>query len=134
MPDPAPTSIPAPATATQEAPAGGPPRKKKLSLREALTDGNAGYKKLWPYVDKYRRRFVLSIIAGAGSAILTAGQAQVIRFVTKQCFREASTTEAAKDTFLTHGYFMDMTFHRWSDTAAVKVVPVIGHVLLICSW
>jgi subfamily B ATP-binding cassette protein MsbA len=123
MPDSAPTSIPAPAA---------PPPKTKLTLREALTDSNAGYKKLWPYVDKYRRRFVLSIIAGAGSAILTAAQAQVIRFVTKQCFREA-TTDAARDTVVTHGYFIDMTMHKWSDTAAMKVVPVLGHVLLIAS-
>jgi subfamily B ATP-binding cassette protein MsbA len=133
MPDPAPTSIPAPATATEDAAVATAPRKAKLTLREALTDGNAGYKKLWPYVDKYRRRFILSIVAGAGSAILTAGQAQVIRFVTKQCFREATTTDAAKNTFLTHGYFVDMTFHQWADTAAMKVVPVLGHVLLICS-
>src|ERR1700677_2368109 len=94
MPDPAPTSIPAPAA---KAP-GGAPAKTKLSLRAALTDGNAGYKKLWPFVDKYRRRFFLSIAAGAGSAILTAGQAQVIRLVTRQSFREGVGTAAAKGT------------------------------------
>jgi len=96
-------------------------------------DGNAGYKKLWPFVDKYRRRFILSIAAGAGSALLTAGQAQVIRLVTHQSFREGSGTAAAKGTLVTHGYFTDISFHDWADNAAVKSVPVLGHVLLVCS-
>jgi subfamily B ATP-binding cassette protein MsbA len=124
MPDPAPNSIPG-------AP-GVPKPKTKLSLKEALMDGNAGYKKLWPYVAKYKSRFFLSIAAGAVSAILTAGQAQVIRLVTHQSFREGSTT-VARNTLVTHGYFFDLNFHDWADTWVPKPVPPLGQVLLICS-
>ncbi len=95
-------------------------------------DGNAGYKKLWPYVAKYKSRFFLSIAAGAVSAILTAGQAQVIRLVTHQSFREGSTT-VARNTLVTHGYFFDLNFHDWADTWVPKPVPPLGQVLLICS-
>jgi subfamily B ATP-binding cassette protein MsbA len=114
MPDPAPTSIPAPA-------------KPKLSLLEALSEGNAGYKKLWPFVDKYRGRFILSIIAGAGSAILTAAQVRVLALVTKHSFSSGADSAGAKGALIVHGLYMDMTFH---DT---RTAPVLGHVMLICA-
>jgi len=126
MPDPAPTSIPgAPAAAKQQ--------KTKLSLKEALMDGNAGYKKLWPYVARYKTRFFLSIAAGGGSAILTAAQAQVIRLVTHQAFRESATNTPVKGPLVTHGYFLDMNFHEWADTWVPKPVPILSHVLLISA-
>jgi subfamily B ATP-binding cassette protein MsbA len=125
MPDPAPISIPGASAAAKQ--------KTKLSLKEALMDGNAGYKKLWPYVAKYKTRFFLSIAAGGGSAILTAGQAQVIRLVTHQAFREGATAAAAKTAVIGHGYFMDINFHEWADTWAVKPVPILSHVLLVAS-
>ncbi len=96
-------------------------------------DGNAGYKKLWPYVAKYKTRFFLSIAAGGGSAILTAGQAQVIRLVTHQAFREGSTTAAAKGSVASHGYFMDINFHDFADAWVPKPVPILSHVLLISA-
>jgi len=68
--------------------------KVKPTLMEALQEGSTGYRKLWPFVRKYRIRFFASIAAGAGSAILTAGQAQVIRLVTHHAFRENSDPNA----------------------------------------
>jgi subfamily B ATP-binding cassette protein MsbA len=109
MPDPAPTSIPAP-LASPAATGGAPPAPPaKPSFYEAFNEGNEGYKKLWPFVDKYRSRFIASIIAGAGSAVLTAGQAQVLRIVTKSAF------------------------HEGVDPAIAKAAPVLGHVILVCS-
>jgi subfamily B ATP-binding cassette protein MsbA len=109
MPDPAPNSTPAPA-----APNGAPaPAPRKPSLLDALRESNAGYKKLWPFVDKYRGTFIASIVAGAGSAALTFAQLRVIQLVTKHSFG--------------------------SGAAAAKGVPVahtaqaLGHVMLICS-
>ena len=106
MPDPAPASNSAPANGAPK-PAKVPPRKK--TLLETITEGNEGYKKLWPFIDKYRGTFIASIVAGAGSAILTASQAQVMRIVTKSAFHEGVDPEVAKHA------------------------PVLGHVLLICS-
>jgi subfamily B ATP-binding cassette protein MsbA len=108
MPDPAATDTP-PATATAPQGHTGPAPKPKLSLLTALTEGNAGYKKLWPFIDKYRGRFILSIIAGAGSAVLTGAQVRVVQLVTKHSFQEGM------------------------DATAAKHAPVLGHVMLICS-
>jgi len=126
-----------PDQASSSGPAGSQPPKKeprtKLSIKEALTEGNAGYKKLWPFIDKYRTRFILSLVAGALSAVLTAAQVQVLHLVTHSAFREATAASVAKDSVVTHGYFMDVTIHNWADTWAVKPIPPFGHVLLICS-
>jgi subfamily B ATP-binding cassette protein MsbA len=127
MPDPAPASTPAASKPSAKAP------RTKLSIKEALADGNAGYKKLWPFIDKYRFRFVLSLVAGGMSAVLTAAQVQVLHLVTHSAFREGASAAAAKDTVATHGYFMDMTIHNWADTWAVKATPPFLHVLLMCS-
>ncbi len=107
MPDPAPDNIPAASPVPDGTPAPAPPRKP--TLLEALSESNAGYKKLWPFVDKYRGRFIASIIAGGGSAILTAAQVRVVQLVTKHSF----------------GQTMDAT--------AAKHAPVIREVLLVCS-
>ena len=106
MPDPAPqNAAPAPAAANGAPP---PATKTKPSLFQSLKDNNAGYKKLWPYVDKYRWQFVASILAGAGSAAFTAAQLKVVQLVTKHSFSEGSS-------------------------AATTAAPMLGHVMLICS-
>jgi subfamily B ATP-binding cassette protein MsbA len=99
------TGAPTPAATHPAAPS----KRTKLSLLEALSDGNAGYKKLWPFVDKYRGRFIASLVFGGGSAILTAGQVRVVQLVTKHSFSEGV------------------------DSTVVKHAPVLGHVMLICS-
>jgi len=112
MPEPAIDSIPKAQSKADGAPATAPakPAKRtKLSLLEALRDGNAGYKKLWPFVDKYRWRFIASLIFGGGSAILTAAQVRVVQLVTKHSFSEGVTATTTQHA------------------------PVLSHVLLICS-
>jgi len=113
MPDQAPKDAPPtpvpPVPGAAEGPAAPPARPPKLTFRESLRKSNEGYKRLWPFVDKYRGRFIASIAAGAGSAVLTAAQAKVLQMVTHSAFREGV-----------------------SDAAA-KAAPVLGHVLLISS-
>jgi subfamily B ATP-binding cassette protein MsbA len=142
MPDPAPdsTSAAAPTTNGAAAPAPAPsapadpatPKKKgkpeKLSVLQAINDGNAGYKKLWPFVDKYRWRFVASLLFGGGSAILTAAQVQVLHLVTHRSFHEGG--DVAKGAVTVHGSFLDLNFH---DAVLPMVGPTLWHVLLICS-
>jgi subfamily B ATP-binding cassette protein MsbA len=125
MPDPAPNRIPA-------GPNPPKPPKPKLTLREAITEGTAGYKKLWPFIAIYKFQFFASIAAGAASAALTFAQLRVIQLVTKHSFSSNADT-AAKDGIVTHGYFMDLNIHTWADTAAVKAGPALGHVMIICS-
>jgi subfamily B ATP-binding cassette protein MsbA len=120
MPDPASAKKPAPV----EPPANAPKQKPKFTLRQALTEGSAGYKKLWPYIAKYKVMFYASIAAGAGSAALTFAQLRVIQFVTKHSFASA----AEKGAVILHGVFMDMTFH-----GATEAGPSIGKVMLMCS-
>ena len=120
MPDPASASIPAPGAAATS-PKKVPP---KFTLAQALTEGNAGYKKLWPFIDKYRAAFIASIVAGAGSAALTFAQLRVIQLVTKHSFAGSASD---KGSIAMHGAFLDMTIHG-------AVVPQrIGEVMLICS-
>jgi subfamily B ATP-binding cassette protein MsbA len=105
MPEPAPNSVP---EESPEAPIA-TARPPKPTFLDAIRKSNEGYKRLWPYVDKYRGRFIASIAAGAGSAVLTAAQAKVLQMVTHSAFREGVTD------------------------AAAKAAPVLGHVLLISS-
>lgn len=125
MPEPAPER-PSAASAT---PVGAPvkPPKPKLSLLEAITEGNEGYKKLWPFIDKYRWRFIASLIAGGGSAVLTAAQIKVVHLVTHSSFHEGMDA-SGKGPITMHGSFLDMSFHE-----AAAAVPPLWHVLLICS-
>jgi len=129
MPDPAPkSSIPTKAGAPQPAPA-----KPKLTFLQAVSEGSAGYKKLWPYVDKYRGAFIASIAAGGGSAALTFAQLRVIQLVTKHSFSGGADAAVAKAGVAVHGFFVDMNIHTWADTAAVPAGPDLAHVMLICS-
>ncbi len=109
MPDPAPASIPEPSAST--APPGNPPATTpaKPGLYEAFNEGNEGYKRLWPFIAKYRKRFIGSIVAGAGSAALTAAQARVLQLVTHSAF------------------------HEGVDPAVAKAAPVFGDVILVSS-
>ena len=104
----------------------------KPSLLETIKEGNAGYKKLWPFVDKYRLRFIASIVAGAGSAALTFAQLRVIQLVTKHSFGASGESAAAKGEVVMHGAFLDMTLHSVA-AGAVRMGPILGHVMLICS-
>src|SRR5581483_6526386 len=70
------------------------PKKPKLTLAEAIRDGTSAYRKLFPFLAKYKSRFIVGIIAGAGTAALTAGQAQTLHYVTKHAFREGMQTSA----------------------------------------
>jgi len=127
MPDPAPAK-----------PSSGLPPKRstrtKLSLREALSEGNQGYRKLWPYIDKYRLTFIASIVAGAGSAALTAGQIAVVRYVTKHSFREGAEAAASA----AHGTIQGVTGIAQNVVDYVNGPPTtvstsLTHILLICS-
>lgn len=72
----------------------------KPSLLETIREGSGGYKKMLPFLKKYRVRFFLGIAAGAGAAALTGGQAQVLRYITHHTFRESSeaASQSIKDT------------------------------------
>lgn len=106
--------------------------KPKQSLSEAMNEGSEGYKKLWPFIARYKGRFFASIGAGAGSALLTAGQAQVLRMVSHRALHEGVET-VSKNGFASHGYFMDMNFHPWADGAAVQLTPMLGRTLFVFS-
>jgi len=128
MPDPAPDS-------TQSGPKGAgaakpaKPKPPKPTLGQLLKDGSEGYKKIWPYIDRYRGRFILSIIFGAGSAIFTMGQAEVLRIVSKMNF-DKGTGESASTSggFLLKGHYLDMAFHE-----VAKAPPTFWHILAVCS-
>ncbi|MGA3171768.1 MAG: ABC transporter ATP-binding protein [Chthoniobacteraceae bacterium] len=140
MPDPAPASIPESAAK----PAGGPPRK--LSFRDALVEGSAGYKKIWPYIDKYRWRFIASIAAGAGSAALVFCQLKVIQMVTKYSF-SSGTAEAnghvaavpqkvlVPPTLVHHSFFGHVAFYGKEIAFFFKGLhhSLLGHSMVICS-
>ena len=123
MPDPAPDST-LPASNAVGAAKPKPP-KPKLSLKQLLKDGFAGYKKIWPFIDKYRWRFIASLVFGGGSAALTGGQALVLKAVTHMNFDKGGDLNGA---LLQRGHFLDMSFHQ-----AAKAAPSWGHVLLVCS-
>jgi subfamily B ATP-binding cassette protein MsbA len=71
----------------------------KPSLLETIRESSGGYKRMLPFLKKYRVRFFLGIAAGAGAAALTGGQAQVLRYITHHTFRESSeaTAQSLKD-------------------------------------
>ena len=126
MPDSAPKSSPKTSPFKKGAP--------KLSLLQALGEGNAGYKKLWPYIDKYRMTFLASIAAGAASAGLTAAQIQVVRLVTKHSFGETSGSSVGP----AHGAIQATSSLAqgvvdYVNTAAASPAPSLRHVLAICS-
>jgi len=136
MPEPATDSRPAATSAANGTPdaasasrAKGPKGKRpKPNLKELLIDSGAGYKKIWPFIDRYRWRFIASIIFGAGSAVFTMGQAEVLRRVTKMNFDKAGDSASASGGFVIHGTNLDIAFHELA-----KAAPGLGHVLLICS-
>ncbi len=64
--------------------------KPKRSLWETMREGSEAYRKLFPFLVKYKARFIAGIIAGAAAAALTGGQAQVLHYVTKNTFREGA--------------------------------------------
>lgn len=94
MPEPAPQS-PSPPPAAK-------PAKGKVSLAETIIQGKDGYRKLWPFVRTYKGRFIASIVAGGGSALMTVAQAQVIRLVVKHTFREGGSGETVTNGTVLH--------------------------------
>lgn len=140
MPDPAPASTPE----SEPRPAPGPPRK--LSFREALVEGAAGYKKIWPFIAKYRSRFIASIAAGAGSAALVFCQLKVIQLVTKYSFSGGATAangHAAAvpekvlmpPTLVHHTFFGHVGFYGKEIEFFFKGLhnSLLGHSMLICA-
>ncbi|HEX4083913.1 MAG TPA: ABC transporter transmembrane domain-containing protein [Chthoniobacteraceae bacterium] len=128
MPDKAPNS-PAPAAPVPSAdgiPATPKPPKPKPTLKELFRESISGYKKIWPFIDKYRWRFIASIIAGGGSAIFTVGQAEVLRIVAHMNFDK--NPDGAGGVLAIRGIVVDMALH-----GAPKAGPTLGHVFLVCS-
>src|SRR5271170_3774065 len=115
MPDPAPNNA---APAPDPSSGGAKTKPRKPSAIELLRDGTEGYKKIWPYIDKYRWRFIASIIAGAGSAIFTVGQAYALKAVMSPFDKKNAAT------FTTHGNYIDFNFHLGPNAG-----PTFGHVV-----
>jgi len=124
MPDPASESIPA----VEKVPGAAKPKPPKPSLTELIREGSEGYKKIWPYIDKYRGRFIASIVFGAGSAIFTMGQAEVLRIVAHMNFDKTAESASSAGGFVVHGHFVDMAFHE-----IAKAAPTFWHILAVCS-
>ena len=87
-----------------------------------MSEGKDGYKKLWPFVQKYKGRFIASIVAGAASAILTGGQARVLQLVTKHTFREGGSGESAATTTLSHALLI------------CSLLPIVIILRCICDY
>jgi subfamily B ATP-binding cassette protein MsbA len=125
MPDPAPDSAPP----VVKIPGAAKPKPPKPSLKQLLKEGSAGYKKIWPYIDKYRGRFIASIIFGAGSAVFTMGQAEVLRIVAHMNFDKGGESSASSSGgFVIHGRFVDIAYHELA-----KAPPSFWHILAVCS-
>jgi subfamily B ATP-binding cassette protein MsbA len=141
MPDPAPNSAAAPATPA-EAPATKHPPAQKLTLRQAVSESMAGYKKIWPYIAKYRTRFLGSIAAGAGSAALTFAQLRVIQLVTKHSFSSGNSNAVAAPakpllppTLVHHSLFGHISFYFKEIAYFFKGMhgSLLAHSMIVCS-
>jgi subfamily B ATP-binding cassette protein MsbA len=124
MPDPAPES----ALPVQEGAGAAKSKPPKPSLKQLLKEGGEGYKKIWPYIDRYRGRFIASIIFGAGSAVFTMGQAEVLRIVAHMNFDKTADAASSSGGFVGHGRYLDLAFHE-----IAKAPPTFWHIVAVCS-